>query len=184
MDDCGCFADDGWRSLFLSRPLLVAVYIMSDLPSLPELRSKAKKLRGQQRKAWGPLAQTFQKAMEFWDAQKAEGGSFEERVEGLERTLRAAWPQERPWHYICDECSDTGAIIMNSTPATPCGRPFRLPGARPDDWTGRGRCTPNHTYLRPCFCPKGDKYRRIGEERPQQDFKSAGKGTDFKKVGR
>ncbi len=137
---------------------------------------------------WGVLAQTYTEAMRIWAAQKADGVSLLERERGLERTLRAAWPKGRtePWHYLCDRCDDTGWLFGACTPETPCGRPFTLPNQRPDDYTGRGRCTPNHRYATPCWCEKGQMFRRglEGQKAKPEDFKQAGKSRDFKRVGR
>lgn len=116
-----------------------------------------KKQRRKDGKELGPLAQTYMAAMQLWAAQKADGVSHAERVEGLKRTLIAAWPKSQfaPPANICIECHDVGWLSFACTPERPCGRPFRIPGSRFDDKTGSGRCTGNHDYVSPCFCAKG-----------------------------
>lgn len=134
--------------------------------------------------ALGSLAQTYAAAIDAWDQQKAAGASFDERTANLERTLRAAWPQERAWHYICQRCDDTGWIYGECSTLTPCGRPFALPKQRMDDFTGRGKCLAGHAFIRPCLCAKGDRHRAAQEGRaPAGDFRDTGK-SDFSKPGR
>src|SRR2546428_38737 len=72
------------------------------------------------KREYGPLAQSFIAAMQFWDRQKTEGVSLETRVAGLEKTLRAAWPFTREWKLLCARCGDTGWAESTCTPATPC----------------------------------------------------------------
>lgn len=134
----------------------------------------------------GELAQSYAAAMEVWDDQKEQGVPLAERVKGLEQTLRAAWPKGREWKYVCQDCEDYGWIFRTCTPGTPCGRPFRLPGQRPDDYTGRGRCSPGHTYCVACFCPKGRGFAaglQQGGSRPV-DLTRVGKSRGFTKAGR
>lgn len=144
--------------------------------------------RKQQAKEWGPLAQTYQAAMQAWDDQKAAGATREELIANLEKTLRAAWPQVRPWQFLCRECGDLGYVFAECTPGTPCGRTFRLPGAASDDYTGRGRCAPGHSYVRPCeSCEKGQRFLAGLMKTPQRgpdDFTQAGKSKGFTRMGR
>lgn len=104
---------------------------------------------------FGVLGPSYRAAMEVWDDQVEQGVPFAERVRGLEQTLRAAWPKGREWKYVCQDCEDLGWIFRTCEPYAPCGRPFRLPGAREEERTGRGQCQPGHRYCEPCFCPKG-----------------------------
>jgi hypothetical protein len=70
---------------------------------------------------------------------------------------------------------------------TPSGRPFRLPGASADDWTGKGRCTPDHAYVVPCWCLKGQGFRRGLEKAPkdpERDFTEAGRAKKLTRLGR
>jgi hypothetical protein len=116
------------------------------------------------------LGETFVEAMKLWDRMKAEGVSLEERRAVMERTLRAAWPQSRVWHYYCDRCDDTGWHHKTCTSQMPCGRPFKLPKQSADDWTGRGRCAPGHTYVEPCLCEKGrTRLAQLMKERRVED---------------
>lgn len=142
---------------------------------------------------WGPLARTYLAAMEIWDAEKADGVPLEVRHAHLEQTIRAAWPRGRaePWHHACDRCSDTGWVPSVCTPETPCGRPFRLPGASGNDWTGRGRCSSGHSYVRPCHCQNGDEARRaLNPKAVASDDYAAGAGKakpkprGFSRLGR
>lgn len=143
-------------------------------------------------KTLGLLASTFMEAMRIWDAQKADGVSKDERVAGLEKTLREAWPRgrEQPWRYLCDRCDDTGWAFHTCTPETPCGRPFKLPASTNKtglkDYTGQGHCTPGHSYVTACWCEKGRAFRPSVEgTRPASpdDFAQAAKSKPTK-VGR
>lgn len=142
--------------------------------------------RQQSRRVYGPLAESFKAAMLIWVAQEAEGVSEAERAAGLEKTLRCAWPQTREWHYLCEGCQDTGWVFRVCATAGDCGRPFRLPGQRSDDYTGRGRCTPGHRYVVPCGCPKGDPNRRALQHTAPapDDFAQAGKRKPMSRIGR
>lgn len=149
-----------------------------------------KAVPGKRRKAkaeLGVLAQTFTEAMEAWDRQKADGVPLQERVGYLERSLRSAWPQEREWKYLCPKCDDMGWVHGVCTPSTPCGRPFRLPQQGGDDWTGRGRCQPGHSYVTPCWCEKGQGFRRNLEKTKApvspEDFTQAGRSKPAR-IGR
>jgi hypothetical protein len=107
------------------------------------------------------LGETFIEAMRLWDKLKAEGMSRDDRLQILEKTIRAAWPQMRqePWHFHCNLCGDTGWRHKVCTASARCGRPFTLPKQSGDDWTGRGRCGEEHTYMEPCLCEKGRQFR-------------------------
>lgn len=122
-------------------------------------------------KQLGNLAQTFVESMRIWDEEKADGVPVLERREHLEKTLRAAWPQTRPWKYLCERCSDTGWETRTCTPSTHCGR---------------RQCEPGHDYVQPCVCPKGDGRRQqLSPPAPTLgDFQQAGKRKGFTKVGR
>lgn len=149
-----------------------ALKTLSDAHGPRALVAAFNTLQGQVRRArkasaneLGTLAQTFTAAMRIWDAQKAEGVSKAERLEGLEKTLRVAWPQAREWKYLCAECGDLGLVYYECGGGSECGRIKKhLP----------------HTYGRPCFCAKGAKFAE--KPKPQaEDFKAAGKMV---KVGR
>lgn len=148
-----------------------------DEPTDPKtLQQQARGGRKKFTQTFGVLAQTYQAAMVYWDQQKAAGVPLAERLDGLEKTLRAAWPFTRVWHYVCEECSDTGwqpGICVQGS----CGRPFKLPKQRADDWTGRGRCVDGHSFVRPCWCAKGRAFHRqlMHEQAPEDAVAVAAK---------
>ena len=147
------------------------------------LRGEVARARRGAQKQFGTLAQTFAAAMQIWDQQKAEGVPEAERQAGLEKTLRVAWPQVREWKYLCDRCGDTGYEYRHC-PEIHCGRPFKLPGQKPDDYAGRA-CRVPHGYVVPCACEKGQAIRRVLMKTPppvnlDADYKQAG----LTKVGR
>jgi hypothetical protein len=90
------------------------------------------------------LAQTFRAAMQIWDQQKAAGIPVLERLKGLEKTLRSAWPMTREWKYLCWNCMDYGLEIHDCPGDSTCGREkAHLP----------------HDFGKPCWCSAGAKFR-------------------------
>lgn len=85
------------------------------------------------------LGDTLLEAMRLWHAQAADGASFQERADGLEKTLRAAWPQTREWKYLCERCRDYGWEVVQCD-GRHCGR--RHPHGP-------------HEFVVPCVCAKG-----------------------------
>lgn len=113
------------------------------------------------RETFGLLARTYWAAMDIYDAQKAEGVPRAERLAGLEKSLRAVWPQTREWHYLCVACSDLGLELRECDGNTSCGRhKAHLP----------------HTYGVPCLCAKGAAFQPV-QKPAAADFKAAGKMT-------
>lgn len=132
------------------------------------------------------LGATLVEAMRLWDKMKADGVSRDDRLNALESTLRAAWPQTRVWHYLCEPCGDTGWRHKVCTAAARCGRPFKLPKASGDDWTGRGRCGETHDYVEPCLCEKGRAFRMnlLKERRTEDAMSMAARVGKPTRVGR
>ena len=126
--------------------------------------------------------------VEAREIMRKDGASATEIAQVTERIVRERWPFERAWKYLCEACDDTGWIFGICTPDRACGRPFSLPGHRLNDYTGRGKCTPGHTYYRPCWCSKGQAIRAGLEKRNRpEDFTQAGKTSKpsgFSKFGR
>jgi hypothetical protein len=126
-----------------------------------------------QQKAYGPLARAYMTAIQVWDADKVTGVPLAERQAHLEQVLRAAWPQTREWHYLCETCRDTGWETCRCTPTTHCGRRV---------------CEPGHDYVQPCgICPKGEGRRAQLEPKTPTpgDFQQAGKRKKgFTRLGR
>lgn len=146
-------------------------------------------IRSKRKASSSALAESLLQALDQWDDQKAAGVSFEDRAMYLERTVRAAWPQGRPWKYLCDGCNDLGWVFLTCSGTSHCGRPFRLDGAHTDDFTGKGRCQPGHSFARACGqCEKGRTYEAnlTQQRRRSDDLANVGKSKDrgFSQVGR
>ncbi len=125
--------------------------------------------RRQAHREWGALAATYENAMRLWDAQKAHGLSFSQRLTGLDQTLRIAWLQGRgaDWKYLCSRCSDYGFEMHDCPGDATCGRPkAHLP----------------HDYGTPCWCDAGKRFRDK-PKRSHEDYADAGK-TQPSKLGR
>ena len=133
------------------------------------LRSHVTASRKASKKHLGVLAQTYVEAMRIWDTQKADGVSKAERETGLMKTLKAAWPQTREWHYICASCADYGLVMSDCPGDATCGRSYpHLP----------------HEFSKPCWCSRGQRFRP--PPAPEGgDFRQAGKrARTFTRVGR
>lgn len=121
----------------------------------------------------GDLAKTFVAAMEIWDRQKDDGVSREDRIAGLSKTLRAAWPKGRDleWRYLCAHCSDHGLVMETCPGDATCGRvKTHLP----------------HEFGKPCWCPKGARFRNLPKT-PEDVVTRAAKTkkpSGFSRVGR
>ena len=129
------------------------------------LSGEVRRSRRASRKDLGPLAQTFVEAMRIWDQQKADGVSKEERLAGLEQTLRAAWPFAREWKFLCGGCGDTGLIMRECRGE--------------NGFCGRRKAHLPHEYGEPCSCAAGLKFLGKPKAEPT-DYKQAG----FTKVGK
>ena len=115
----------------------------------------------------GPLAASFRVAMEIWQKQQADGVPVVDRLAGLEKTLRAAWPQTREWKYLCRSCADYGLVM----------------GLCPGDRTcGRDRAHLPHEVGTPCWCSRGAAFKP--KQKPAaEDFAAAGKSKPTR-IGR
>jgi hypothetical protein len=134
------------------------------------LQGQVRQARRAAKSQYGNLAQTFVAAMRIWDAQKADGVPKAERLAGLEKSLRAAWPQSADpgRFYKCRECWDVGAIDC------------QCPGT---DHCGRHKPHLPHSYVAPCFCASGVKFKEKPKPSPE-DFKSAGRSKPMTRMGR
>lgn len=116
----------------------------------------------------GQLAKAFREAMALWDVQKASGMSFAERLKGLDALLRQVWPFTREWKYLCTACDDLGAIWHDCSGDATCGRhQAHLP----------------HTFVEPCWCQKGVRFREKVKPSPE-DFTAAGRNKPMARMGR
>lgn len=149
-------------------------------------RSVVAKRRGDKQQ-WGPLASTFAEAMTIRDRMRADGATPADLDRHMEITLRGVWPQTREWHYLCADCDDAGWVFGTCVNGS-CGRPFRLPGQAFDDMTGQGRCSPGHSFCRPCGrCEKGRAFGRQLRKEPRQAddaVETAARTTKPTRVGR
>lgn len=111
------------------------------------------------------LSATLKQAMRHCRAMKDDGVNLEDRHMYLERVLRLSWPKARtePWHYLCEDCNDTGwrlrvcsagfrcdGISTRTDDARQKPRAYKRPCVSDDEYT--------HEYVEPCQCAAGDKY--------------------------
>lgn len=131
------------------------------------------------------LGEIAMELLELARQMRDEGATVDEVNAYVERGLRSAWPSVREWKYLCDDCSDTGWKHGICSDRNHCGRPFKLPNQRGDDYTGRGQCRPGHDFVRPCYCKNGrDRYTDLYKTRQAEDFTTAGKTKPMTRLGR
>lgn len=153
------------------------------------LRKSVRRKRKDAHKAEGKLGAAFVEAMKILDAQKAAGVPFLDRIRGLEQVLRHVWPQTREWHYLCEQCRDSGLVMHVCRKGARCdGISTRIdsPGARPGKY--RRLCAQDpqsdyeHDYGTPCACDRGRRFRE-GPKPGPEDFTAAGKSKPTR-IGR
>lgn len=154
-----------------------ALSALSQAHGSQALASAFRALQGQVRRdrrakdaSRGTLATTYIAAMAIWDAQKADGIPRAERLSGLEKSLRAAWPQTREWKYLCERCSDYGLEILSCQGVT-------------DAICGEVKPHYAHEFGQPCWCAAGARFREKPKPAPE-DFQAAGKSKPMTRVGR
>lgn len=120
---------------------------------------------------------------------REQGLSRDEATVGLERVIRETWPKPRRDDgrlFACLTCHDSGWEWAICEGLVKCGRPFRLPKQRAGDYTGSGQCVPGHSFVRPCFCRKGEAIaaQLQGRANEGDDFTTAGKSRPMTRLGR
>lgn len=128
----------------------------------------------------GQLGKIFREAMIAWDAMKADGISFQERVKALALSLRPHWPFAEYMGYQearCGSCDGTGLTMHTCPGDATCGPP-------PEGSTMKRRRIPHlpHDFGSPCWCALGARFR----PRQRDDFEAAGKmpAKTFTRAGR
>ena len=114
-----------------------------------QLRRLAWKRRKKGKQEDGQLAKAVMEAFDIRDQLKKSGADTATINAGLERTLRDFWPKAKgrtePWRYECDDCNDTGLLMM------------QCPGGE-DPRCGRLRPHDAHEFGQPCFCKRGARF--------------------------
>ncbi len=149
-----------------------------------ELRKLAKvSRRGFRESEGGELARAVLGAVKIRRQMRDDGASVEECDKYLEGVLRASWPKGRveTWHYMCQECRDTGLVMHECTPTNRCdGISTRVD--HPKDKPGKYQrlCvrdpTYSHDYGVPChYCERGSRFRQ-NSTTTVHDVTSLGRG--------
>ena len=110
------------------------------------------------------LGAVIRETLRLREQMRAQGATPAEQDAYVERVVRASWPQERAWHYLCEECRDTGLVIvvcahgrrchgLSTRTDTPAGRPgkYRRLCVTPSDYT--------HDDGVACHCQAGARFR-------------------------
>lgn len=120
------------------------------------------------------LPEAIEEALKLRDQMRDDGVSEADLAAGFERVVRDVWPFTREWHYLCEQCNDTGLVIYVCRPGARCnGLSTRVDGPRETAGKYRRLCALHpdsdytHEYGEPCYCPKGDRFKRA--PKPEQD---------------
>lgn len=105
----------------------------------------------------GQLAQTIAEILVIRARMRQDGATTEECDLVIKRALQAAWPSLEGLEddRRCGDCNDTGALV------------YRCPGHECCPVSRHLRHGP-HTFLRPCSCSEGGRYRRPVMEEGQK----------------
>lgn len=99
----------------------------------------------------GRFERVMRAAMRDYLSVREQGVSREDAVKGIEAVLRDVWPIKGPRYCpVCDVCDDTGWRLRTCTHELRCARTRICHYAEPE-W--------KHTYVVPCDCAAGDKFR-------------------------
>jgi hypothetical protein len=121
-----------------------------DAEELAELEARARSgRRSFARSPLGAFARAMRQVMRDYEGARAAGVSREDAVKGIEEVLREVWPGKVTKFPACDGCDGTGWRLCYCTDALRCRR--ELCTRRHPAW--------EHTYVVPCECEKGDKFR-------------------------
>ncbi len=119
---------------------------------------------------------TMQQAMDAYRQARAEGVERDDAIKGLEHVIRETWARPTTkFGPTCEDCDDVGYQHFLCRQYARCER--LNCNAKGEDW--------QHAYVRPCECPKGQRY----EPRAQQvtDLAAVGKvkaKRGFSRMGR
>ena len=112
------------------------------------------------------LAATIRAALAIREEQRAAGATPEEIARNFERTVRAVWPFQRVWKYLCNDCHDTGLFLRTCKAGQRCNGvstradgPHEMPGKYSRLCTRDVEGTYEHTYGEPCVCGQGEKFK-------------------------
>lgn len=103
---------------------------------------------------------------------RSEGVSREDGIRGIETVLRAEWPGRTSRYDTCAGCDNTGWRLTECNHGMRCGR--RRCAFEADDYT--------HTFVVPCECGLGDKFRETLRRRAEKA--AGGGGDDLTAVGK
>jgi hypothetical protein len=161
------------------------------MAELFKLRAAARAARRKASQQWGPLVQSFMQGMKFWEDEKAQGVSLPDRVSHLATILRASWPFQREWHYVCEQCGETGLVMAVCRKGARCngistrtdfagqtpGKYKRLCWQHPDsDY--------EHDYGMPCWCEKGERFRVVAKAAESYATAGKSKSKPMSRIGR
>lgn len=99
-----------------------------------------------------PKTRSLMAALEEFDAARAAGVDLAACEAGLTEVLADLFPAKTPRQeglFTCHHCEDTGMAQLFCDAQLRCGRTVCATASA--DYV--------HTYVEPCFCTKGDRFR-------------------------
>lgn len=113
------------------------------------------------------LSQAIDEALTLRKQMVADKMPAADIAASFEQVVRDVWPKGREWHYLCEQCSDTGLIIYTCRPGARCnGISTRTDGPHEKPGKYRRLCAQHpdsdytHEYGEPCDCKNGSRFRK------------------------
>ena len=112
------------------------------------------------------LSKAIEDALKIREQMRDDGATPADLAAGFERVVRDVWPTVREWHYLCEQCSDTGLVLYVCAPGRRCnGISTRIDGPHEQPGKYRRLCALHpeadytHEYGEPCDCKFGSRFR-------------------------
>lgn len=155
---------------------------LTELPTklnpLPEEVRTEKRAKLKARKEFAQVFSHFVKTMRATMTDylhfRSKGVTREDGITGIEHVLREVWPKSvSKFSAECDACDDTGFQEDICRPYARCGGKY----------CERKGEEHQHRFVRFCFCPKGEQFRRSDSRKhqPEEAVMQIGKTSKPKK---
>lgn len=125
------------------------------------------------------LAARVMNAVEEAEGLRAQGFDADTIAQGLEKTIRDAWPKgrEEPWQHLCDACEDFGWQIHTCPGDASCG------DRRTDGHVRKLIPHYPHHFARACWCEKGRQFQ-VKPKQETDELVNVGKTSKPSRFGR
>jgi len=126
------------------------------------------------------LGTVVTEALKMRDELKAGGLDGHALNQALEAVLRDSWPKPKdrtePWHDACANCRDYGLEMLWCPGDATCGPNLVTKAPRPKHGA--------HEFGKPCWCPKGQRFREKQAPTPDDAETMAAKRKPMSRWGR